>query len=164
MEKTERTENEVDVALSIIIILYAGIGVLAALGTIAISRERFSAKVEQIFFGLLLAPIAAVYLAFTSYFGAAGAWRLEVIAVAFFTGAGVLGVRIPAFLILGYALHGAWDLVHEAVHAGSSVAGTSNLTAIPLAYGAFCAAYDWYMTCYFFTRRDRWKAAWKTPA
>ncbi len=151
-------------ALSIIIILYVGIGVLATLGTIAISRERFSAKVEQIFFGLLLAPIAAVYLAFTSYFGAAGAWRLEVVAVALFTVVGVLGVRVPVFLMLGYALHGTWDLVHEAVHAGSSVAGTSELTAIPLAYGAFCAAYDWYMACYFFTRRDRWKAAWNTPA
>jgi hypothetical protein len=126
------------VALSIIIVLYIGIGVLAALGTIAISRKRFSAKVEQLFFGLLLAPIAAVYLAFTSFFGAADAWRVELIAVVVFTVMGVFGVRIPVVLMLGYALHGAWDLVHEAVHAGSKGAATGTLTAIPLAYGAFC--------------------------
>ena len=148
-------------ALAVIIIWYIGIGVLAALGTITISKARFSPKVEQIFFGLVLTPIAAMYLAFTSFFGATGAWRLEATAVALFAVVGLLGVRIPVFLMLGYALHGAWDLVHEAVHAGSAVAGTRNLTAIPLAYGAFCAAYDWYMTCYFYSRRDQWKAAWK---
>lgn len=147
-------------ALAVIIIWYIGLGVLAALGTIAISKARFSPKVEQIFFGVLLTPVAAVYLAFTSFFGATGAWRLEVAAVVFFAVVGLLGVRIPLFLMLGYALHGAWDLVHEAIHGGSAVAGTRNLTAIPLAYGAFCAAYDWFIACYFYGRRDQWKAAW----
>ena len=101
-------------ALAVIIIWYIGIGVLAALGTIAISKALFSPKVEQIFFGLVLTPIAAMYLAFTSFFGA-GAWRLEATAVALFAVVGLLGVRIPVFLMLGYALHGAWDLVHEAI-------------------------------------------------
>jgi hypothetical protein len=150
------------VALAVIIIWYIGIGVLAALGTVAISKAWFSVKGEQIFFGVVLAPIAAMYLAFASFFGATGTWRLEATAVVLFAVVGVLGIRIPVFLMLGYALHGAWDLVHEAVHAGSSLAGTRNLTAIPLAYGAFCAAYDWCMACYFYGRRDQWKAAWKT--
>ena len=148
-------------ALAVIIIWYIVIGVLAALGTIAISKVWFSPKVEQIFFGLLLVPVAAMYLAFTSFFGATGAWRHEAIAVALFAVMGVLGVRIPVLLMLGYALHGAWDLVHEAVHAGCCRGRAHNLTAIPLAYGAFCAAYDWYMACYFYSRRDQWKAAWR---
>ena len=151
-------------ALAVIIIWYIGLGVMAPLGTIALSKARFSPKVEQIFFGLLLVPVAAVYLAFTSFFGASGAWRHEAVAVTLFAVVGVLGVRIPVLLMLGYALHGVWDLVHEVVHAGSAVAGTHNLTAIPLAYGAFCAAYDWYMACYFYGRRDQWKAAWKAQA
>lgn len=148
-------------ALALIIIWYVVIGVLAALGTIAISKARFSPKAEQVFFGLVLVPIAAMYLAFTSFFGATGAWRHEAIAVALFAAMGVVGVRIPVLLILGYALHGAWDLVHEAVHAGAAVAGAHDLTAIPLAYGAFCAAFDWYMACYFYSRRGQWKAAWR---
>jgi hypothetical protein len=35
------------------------------------------------------------------------------------------------------------------------------LTAIPLAYGMFCAAFDWAMVAYFGTRRQVWKAAWR---
>ena len=34
------------------------------------------------------------------------------------------------------------------------------VSEIPLAYGAFCAAYDWCMAAYFYTRRGRWSAAW----
>ena len=149
-------------ALSLIIILYVGVGVLSAVGSIAISRQRFSAKAEQIFYGLLLAPIAAIYLAFTAHFAANDAWRLEAIAVAFFAILGLLGIRLPLLLMLGYALHGAWDLVHEVfLYEGASGAGRGTLTEIPLAYGAFCAAYDWCMVGYFHTRRDQWKTAWQ---
>lgn len=152
-------------ALSVIIFLYLGIGVMSAAGSIAIARKLFSSKAEQIFFGLLLAPIAAFYLAFTAYFGADDAWRLEAIAVALFAVLGILGIRIPVILVLGYALHGVWDLFHELhMHAGAEVGGTSTFTEIPLAYGVFCATYDWCMTGYFYTRRDQWHAAWKAPA
>jgi hypothetical protein len=34
--------------------------------------------------------------------------------------------------------------------------GARPLTEIPLAYGMFCAAYDWVMAGYFFTRRAAW--------
>jgi hypothetical protein len=147
-------------ALSLIIVLYVGVGVLAAVGSIAISKKQFSAKVEEIFYGLLLAPIAAIYLAFTAHFAANDAWRVETIAVALFAILGLLGIRLSVLLMLGYALHGAWDLIHEVfLYEGTSAAGVGTLTEIPLAYGAFCAAFDWCMVGYFYTRREAWKAA-----
>jgi hypothetical protein len=154
-----------DVALSVIIILYLGIGVMSAAGSVAISSRLFSAKAEQIFFGLLLVPIAAFYLAFTSYFRAGDAWRLETVAVILFAVLGILGMRAAVALLLGYALHGVWDLLHELhMHAGAEIGGTSTLSEIPLAYGVFCATYDWCMAAYFYTRRDQWNAAWRAPA
>jgi hypothetical protein len=44
--------------------------------------------------------------------------------------------------------------------AGLSVFGPGQTTAIPLAYGAFCAAYDSCMAGYFFARGAHWNAAW----
>jgi hypothetical protein len=35
------------------------------------------------------------------------------------------------------------------------------LTAIPLAYGVFCAAFDWVMVGYFWNRRHVWAATWQ---
>ena len=61
-------------ALSVIIILYATVGFLAAAGSIFISQKLFSAKAEQIFFALFLIAIAAFYLAFTAYFAEEEAW------------------------------------------------------------------------------------------
>jgi hypothetical protein len=127
-------------ALSVIIVLYVFIGFLAAAGSIFISQKLFSAKVEQIFFALFLVAIAAFYLAFTAYFGDQGAWRLETGAVIVFALFGILGVRLPVVLIIGYCLHGIWDVLHE-VHAYNRVSpfGAHELTELPLAYGAFCA-------------------------
>ena len=146
-------------ALSVIIALYITIGLMSAAGSVAIAKKIFSAKAEQIFFGLFLAPIAGFYLAFTAHFGNEGAWRLEAGAVAVFAVLGVLGSRMAVVLILGYVLHGLWDLLHELhAHAGLDF-GTSTGTEIPLAYGAFCATYDWCMAAYFYTRRRQWGAA-----
>jgi hypothetical protein len=47
---------------------------------------------------------------------------------------------------------------------GAPQAASSTLTAIPLAYGAFCAAYDWFSAGYFYTRRAHWVAARTSPA
>ena len=151
-------------ALSIIIVLYVSVGVLAAMGSIFISQKLFSAKAEQIFFALFLVAIAAFYLAFTAYFANQKAWRLETGAVIVFTLFGILGVRLPVVLILGYCLHGIWDVLHE-VHAfgGVSPLGAHEMTAIPLAYGVFCAAFDWCVAGYFYTRRRAWNGAWKAP-
>ena len=50
-------------ALSVIIILYVGIGLMSAAGSIAVARMLLPAKLEQILFGALLTPIAGFYLA-----------------------------------------------------------------------------------------------------
>src|SRR6476620_12580743 len=149
-------------ALSVILILYFSIGLLAAAGSIFISQKLFAAKAEQIFFALFFIAIAAFYLAFTAYFGDQGAWRLETGAVIVFAVFGILGRRLLVILNIGYCLHGFWNVLHE-VHAfaGVSPVGAHELTELPLAYGAFCAAYDWCVAGYFYTRRREWTAAWK---
>jgi hypothetical protein len=145
-------------ALAAILCWYLVIGALAAIGSVTISRSRFSPRVEHIFFALLLILIAAMYLAFLAYFGDYPALRLEAWAVAVFAAVGLLGLRFPALLVLGYAVHGGWDLVHEIwVHLGAGAGGGRPLTDIPLAYGVFCAAYDWCMAGYFFTRQSAWR-------
>ena len=93
-------------ALSVIIVLYVCVGILAAAGSIFISQKLFSAKAEQIFFALFLVAIAAFYLAFTAYFENHGAWGLETGAVIVFAVFGILGLRLPVVLIIGYCLHG----------------------------------------------------------
>lgn len=144
--------------LAAIMFWYIVIGVLAAIGTMTITRSRFSPRMEHVFFALLLIPVAGMYLAFVDYFGDASALRPELYAVAVFVVLALLGLRLPALLILGYALHGAWDLVHEvAVHWGSAAGEPRQVSDIPLAYGAFCAAYDWYVAGYFVTRRSAWR-------
>src|ERR671928_501050 len=116
-------------ALAAILFLYLGIGVLAAIGSLTITRSRFSPRIEQRFYALLLIPIAAMYLAFTAYFGDDSALRPELYAALAFAGLGLLGLRLPALLMLGYALHGAWDLVHEvAMHLGSAPGGARSFT------------------------------------
>jgi hypothetical protein len=146
-------------ALAIIFTLYVTIGVLAAAGSIHLSQKFLPARFEPVFFGLFLLAIAGFYLAFTAYFGAADAWGLETGAVAAFALAGIAGTRIPALLIAGYAVHGAWDLLHELhAHLGTDLFQGRPSTEIPLAYGAFCAAYDWCMAAYFLSRRHHWSA------
>lgn len=149
-------------ALTIIIILYMAIGFLAAAGSIFIAQKLFSARGEQIFFALFFIAIAGFYLAFTAYFNNQEAWRLETGVVILFTVFGMLGLRFPAALIIGYSLHGIWDVVHE-IHAfgGVSPFGAEKITEIPLAYGVFCAAFDWCVAGYFYTRRHEWNAAWQ---
>ena len=150
----------------VIVILYAVIGLLAAAGTIFIARRVLTPKAEQIFYAAFLIMIAAFYLAFASYFGAAGtAWQVETAAVVAFVAIALLGARLPAALIVGYALHGVWDLLHELeAHGAYSAFRPGELTAIPLAYGVFCAAFDFCMAGYFYTRRAEWNAAWKAES
>jgi hypothetical protein len=152
-------------AFTIIIVLYTSVGLLAAAGSIFISQKLFSAKGEQIFFALFFVAIAGFYLAFTAYFGNQEAWRLEIGAVIVFSVFGILGLRFPLALIIGFSLHGIWDLIHE-IHAfaGLTPFGAREMTELPLAYGVFCAAFDWCVAGYFYTRRHEWAAAWKAHA
>src|SRR6516225_11208580 len=95
----------------VIVILYAAIGFMAAAGVILIARKVLAPKAEQIFFAMFLIMIAAFYLAFTDYFRAATAWRQETAAVIVFGALGLIGARLPFVLIVGYFLHGIWDLL-----------------------------------------------------
>src|SRR5215475_5510380 len=152
-------------ALAVILILYSSIGLLAAAGSVFIAQKIFSPKAEQIFFALFLIAIAGFYLAFTAYFGNEAAWRTEIGAVIAFAVLGLVGIRVPAALIVGYLLHGLWDGVHEIhAHGGADFLGMLHTSEIPLAYGVFCAAYDWSIAAYFYTRRAQWSAAWTAPA
>src|SRR5262249_53653229 len=148
---------------AVIVVLYAVICLMAAAGTIFIARKILTPKAEQIFYAAFLIMIAAFYLAFAAYFGVGTtAWQLETAAVVAFVAIALLGARLPAALIVGYLLHGVWDLLHELqAHGTYSAFGPGQLTAVPLAYGVFCAAFDFCMAGYFFTRRTEWSAAWK---
>jgi hypothetical protein len=150
-------------ALAVIIVLYVSVGILAAAGSIFIAQKVFSPKAEQIFFALFLIAIAGFYLAFTAYFDNQQAWRIETEAVILFGLFGVAGVRLPVALIIGYSLHGIWDVIHE-LHAHCGAGPVRTVTEIPLAYGFFCAAYDWCVAGYFYTRRRKWNAAWTARA
>lgn len=146
----------------VIAILYVVIGLMAARGTICIFRKILSPKSEQMLYAMFLILIAALYLAFVAYFGGATAWQLETTVVVAFIAIGLLGVRVPFALIVGFSLHGLWDLLHELqAHEGFSAFEHGQLTAIPLAYGFFCAAFDFYMAAYFYWRRVEWSAARK---
>ena len=149
------------IGLSVILILYVSIGGLAATGSMFLSKTLFGPKGEQTFYALFLIAIAAFYLAFTAHFGADDAWQLEATAAAFFSVFGLLGVRFPVVLILGYVLHGLWDAVHEYnAYTGTSLLGDRPMTSVPMAYGFFCAAFDFIIAGYFYTRRAQWLAAW----
>ena len=152
-------------ALAIIMVWYVSIGVLAAAGSSYLSHRFVPAKHEATLYGLFLIPIAAFYLACTAHFGDAAAWNLEAFAVVAFAVMGCLGTRVPALLVAGYALHGGWDLLHEIqAHMQVDAFGGRQATRIPLAYGAFCATFDWAMVVYFSYRRPVWVAAWKSQA
>jgi len=146
----------------VIVILYAVIGLMAAAGAIFAVRKVLNPKAEQVFYGMFLIMIAAFYLAFAAYFGAAAALRVETAAVLVFAAIGLFGVRLPIALMVGYPLHGVWDLLHELQAQGAfSAFEPGQLTAIPLAYGVFCAAFDLCMAGYFHRRRAQWEAAWQ---
>jgi hypothetical protein len=147
--------------LTVIVILYATVGVMAAAGAVFITQKILRPKGEQIFYGLFLVLIAAFYLAFAAYFESASAWRVETMAVVSFAVIGLIGVRLPIALMIGYPLHGLWDLLHELATHGTGVGfEPETLTAVPLAYGVFCAAFDVCIAVYAWMRRAEWAAAW----
>jgi hypothetical protein len=148
----------------VILILYATVGVMAAAGAVFITRKFLRPKGEQVFYGLFLVLIAAFYLAFGAYFESASAWRVETLAVAAFAVIGLIGVRLPMALVIGYPLHGLWDLLHELSMHGTRVGfEPEQLTAVPLAYGVFCAAFDVCIAVYAWMRRSEWATGWESP-
>jgi hypothetical protein len=149
----------------VIVILYATVGVLAAAGSVFITQKFLRPKGEQVFYGLFLVMIAAFYLAFGAYFESDKAWRVETTAVVAFAVVGIVGVRVPVAVMVGYPLHGLWDLLHELSAHGNGVGfKPEQLTAVPLAYGVFCAAFDVFIAVYAWKRRGEWAAGWKAPS
>lgn len=149
------------VGFVVIVVLYASVGVFAAIGSAVVSQKLFGPRAEQLFYAGFFVAIAAFYLAFTAYFRADAAWRLETYAVLSFTGLAVIGARVPMALIIGYPLHGLWDGLHELqAHGGWSAFEPGQSTDVPLAYGVFCATFDFCIAGYFWTRRKAWSAAW----
>ena len=143
----------------VIVILYATVGCMAAAGAIFITQKIFRPRAEEVFYGLFLVLIAAFYLAFVAYFGNAAAWRVETAAIVVFALIGLFGVRLPVALVVGYPLHGLWDLLHELSAQGAvSAFGPGQLTAVPLAYGVFCAAFDVCIAAYAYRRSAAWMA------
>ena len=146
------------VGFVVIVVFYAIFGVSIGIGTIYLSRLFSDLRMEQAFFGILLALIAAFYLAFTMYFGKVEAWSLEVTAVILFAVLALVGIRFTIVLIIAYVLHGFWDGIHEFnMHFNEEQWA---LTSLPLAYGVLCIAYDFFIAGYFYTRRKEWQAAW----
>jgi hypothetical protein len=114
----------------VVALLYAVIGLLAAVGSILVVRRMFQGRWEQIFWALFLVVIAAFYLSFAAYFGASiHAWQTEAVGVAVFFACAVAGLFHRYAIALGYVLHGLWDLSH--CTAGASLAGLS-ISEIPL--------------------------------
>jgi uncharacterized protein DUF6010 len=146
----------------VIVTLYVVIGLMSAAGVIFLARRVFTPKAEQTFYAMFLILIATFYLAFAAYFGVATAWRVETAVVVVFVAIGLLGMRLPFALIIGYSLHGLWDLLHEfQAHGVYSVFEVGVLTTIPLAYGFFCLAFDFSVAGYSCTQRAQWISAWK---
>jgi hypothetical protein len=146
------------ISFALIAFFYSFLGGTTVLGSMYLSKLFFTPKIEQIFFGVFLSIIAGFYLVFTVYFSADAAWGPEMAAVLVFAVLGIIGIRVPAALMTGYVLHGLWDILHEfEAHLGNL---PWEFTAIPLAYGFFCLAYDLLIVVYFWTRRQQWRAAW----
>ena len=143
----------------VVALLYAVIGLLAAIGSILIFRRIFHGRWEQIFWASFLVVIAAFYLSFAAYFEASThAWQTELVGVAVFLVCAVAGLFFRPAIAVGYVMHGLWDLSH--CLSGSSVAGLST-TEIPLGYGVFCATYDITVACYLMVSDTAWHESGK---
>jgi hypothetical protein len=141
----------------VVAMLYAVVGVLGAIGSIVVIRRMFGGRWEQIFWASFLVVIAAFYLSFAAYFGAASrAWRTEIGGVAVFLVFALSGLFSRTAIALGYVMHGLWDLTH--CLSGTSFAGMS-MTDTPLGYGIFCSSYDLVVASYLMLSDSAWNKA-----
>ncbi len=144
------------IGLLAIVALYVTIGVMSAAGSVYIAKSIFSAKVEQIFFGLFLIPIAGFYLAFTAYFG-----DKRCVAVGSDGSGSVCCFRpngSPSSICSHSRIPATWPMGHGPRVQRSCWRPCIGPSADPLAYGFFCATYDFLMATYFYTRRAAWSA------
>jgi len=140
----------------VVVLLYAVVGLLSAVGSIVIFRRVFQGRWEQLFWSSFLIMIAAFYLSFAAYFGAsADAWQTELIIVAIVLVCAVAGLYYRPAIALGYVIHGLWDLSHSV--SGASLWGLP-LTEIPLGYDVFCLTYDLTVAGYLMFSDTAWDA------
>jgi hypothetical protein len=143
----------------VVALLYAVIGLLAAIGSILTFRQIFQGRWEQIFWASFLVVIAAFYLSFAAYFEASTrAWQTELVGVAVFLVCAVGGLFFRPAIAVGYVMHGLWDLSHSL--SGSSLGGLP-ITEIPLGYGFFCATFDVTVACYLMISDTAWHESGK---
>jgi hypothetical protein len=84
---------------------------------------------------LLLAGIAGVYVGFAIADGRGRALALEAAVALAFLAVAALGLWwSPLALVVGYAAHGVWDVVHHPHRIDTRLAPW---------YPPFCAVYDW---------------------
>jgi hypothetical protein len=143
----------------VIVLLYAVIGFLGAIGSILVCRRIFQGRWEQIFWASFLIVIAAFYLSFAAFFEASTlAWQTEIVVVAVFLVCALAGLFFRSAIAVGYVLHGLWDLAH--CLSGSSLAGLS-ITETPLGYGIFCSTFDFTVACYLMISDTAWHESGK---
>ena len=146
--------------LMVIVALYIAIGAMSAAGSVYLSRLIFSAKQEQIFFGLFLSqsPDFIWPLPLTSATRMRGhlrrrQWQCFLSLVLWASEFHFSDSRIPAAWGVGQGPRvecPRWGLFID----------PGQTTSVPLAYGFFCATYDVLMAAYFYTRQNGWQAAW----
>jgi hypothetical protein len=142
--------------------LYFSFGMAIAFGTAYVARNYISAKAEHIYYAIFLGVMASFYLPFLAYFGDLKTTDSELAAVAFFAALGLVGLKEPAVMAAGYALHCVWDVAHEwNMHFGGHA---WELISVPLGYGALCIAFDLCIAIYCLYRRKDWLAAWNGAA
>jgi hypothetical protein len=138
----------------VVALLYAGIGLLSAIGSIVIFRRVFRGRWEQIAWSSFLVVIAAFYLGFAAYFGvSADTWQTELVFAAFILACAVAGLSYRPAIAFGYVIHGLWDIAHSLY--GSSLLGLP-ITEIPLGYGMFCLTFDFTVAGYLMMSDPAW--------
>jgi hypothetical protein len=84
---------------------------------------------------VLLALIPAIYVGFALMDGRRSVIRLEVTHLACFFALSLLGLWYSEYmLVVGYIVHGLWDLAHHS---------KGITTEHPRGYVPFCVVYDW---------------------
>ena len=147
---------------AVIVVLYIVIGLMAAVGAIFIVPKILGFKAEQIFYAMFLIMIRRILSGVCELLWSGRCVAARSSRCLAFAAVALAGVRLPLILIIGYSLHGGWDLIHELqAHGVYSVFQPGQLTPVPLAYGFFCAAFDFSMAVYFYVQRDKWATARK---
>ena len=109
-----------------------GVGLVVAAVTILLTITLSDTQALE-FHAVLLTLIASIYIGFALQGGNRYEVGLELTVAAAFTGFALIGLWLsPWFVVLGLALHGAWDFLHHGlIH-----------TPVPRGYIPFCMVYD----------------------